>query len=445
MSRRIFSCITELIHMLVVFTFTIHLFGVPGIVSAQLPVAPSDIDRINRGQDYRDPEDIVFETSTCGPSASVGDAYIIGDSITVGAKGQIQTEFESIGASTTINAVVSRSLTTGNLPVNGLSVLDNDRGSFTNSDAVIIALGTNGGISVSNIAETIELVKSVNIKATIYWVNIGVNNDVRDGSAIPYESINQIIESESNNGENYRVIDWAKVVEAKPEIIAEDGLGVHIKTESNSEFSSEIIKSVAGSSTGCSTNLTGADNAEKVWNYMISQGLQPFQVAGFMGNMQAESGFEPRRTEYAYSEKPNLSDTVPLPPNCANSESNSDPTNLGLNCFPGYGLVQWTTTGRKQGLRDIGATTGRSEGDLGLQLDYVWQEINQRTLNKSDMVALYGRISTLEALLQTTSVEAATFLIAREYEIPGDFAGTLPVRTGFARTWLQKFGSGGSS
>jgi hypothetical protein len=414
------------------------------IVYAQIPFTQNDLDRVRKNEYYRDPEEPVIQSATCSSDIPPTTAYLIGDSITVSVKSQINAEFESLGIALTVNAVVSRSLTTGDAETNGLSALSNDAGIIAQNDVAIIALGTNGGISPANITTAINEIRSASTRVKIYWVNVGVNNDKRDGDPIADDSINGTIESESDNGKIYTVVDWKSVVKENPEIIADDGLGVHLTTEGFSNFSSAIGSSVSGNPEGgCSTLLTGTDNPEKVWNYMISKGLQPFQAAGFMGNMQAESGFEPRRTEYAFSEKPNLSDDVPLPPNCANSEANASPDNLGLNCFPGYGLVQWTTTGRKQGLRDLAALSGKSEGDLGVQMDYVWQEINQRILNKSSTVDLYGRVSTIDALLQTTSVEAATFLIAKEYEIPGDFEGTLPVRTGFARSWLQKFGSGG--
>jgi soluble lytic murein transglycosylase-like protein len=48
------------------------------------------------------------------------------------------------------------------------------------------------------------------------------------------------------------------------------------------------------SSGNCSTvNLSGKDNAEKVWNYFKGQGLNDEQVAGIMGNMRQESSFNP--------------------------------------------------------------------------------------------------------------------------------------------------------
>src|SRR5689334_18167388 len=49
-----------------------------------------------------------------------------------------------------------------------------------------------------------------------------------------------------------------------------------------------------------SANLVGSENAEKIYHFFISQGMQPYQAAGIMGNMQAESHFETRLVEYGY-------------------------------------------------------------------------------------------------------------------------------------------------
>ncbi len=46
---------------------------------------------------------------------------------------------------------------------------------------------------------------------------------------------------------------------------------------------------------GASSELSGADNEEKIWNWLIGNGLKPEQAAGIMGNMSSESGLNPFR------------------------------------------------------------------------------------------------------------------------------------------------------
>ena len=47
--------------------------------------------------------------------------------------------------------------------------------------------------------------------------------------------------------------------------------------------------------TGGSTTLAGNGIKEKIWNFLIQNGLNDVQAAGVMGNMEAESGFIPTR------------------------------------------------------------------------------------------------------------------------------------------------------
>ncbi len=48
-----------------------------------------------------------------------------------------------------------------------------------------------------------------------------------------------------------------------------------------------------GSGSITPTSVSGANNKEKVWNFLIDRGLSPEQAAGVMGNLQQESGFDP--------------------------------------------------------------------------------------------------------------------------------------------------------
>lgn len=43
--------------------------------------------------------------------------------------------------------------------------------------------------------------------------------------------------------------------------------------------------------------LTGGSNAEKIWGFLIQQGLTDYQAAGVMGNISAESGYVPTRRQ----------------------------------------------------------------------------------------------------------------------------------------------------
>ena len=43
--------------------------------------------------------------------------------------------------------------------------------------------------------------------------------------------------------------------------------------------------------------LRGKDIAEKVWNFLTDAGINEYGTAGLMGNIQAESGMNPKNLE----------------------------------------------------------------------------------------------------------------------------------------------------
>lgn len=166
-------------------------------------------------------------------------------------------------------------------------------------------------------------------------------------------------------------------------------------------------------STNCSANLTGSENTEKAWNYFISKGLNPIEVAGIAGNIQSESAgtWDPRVIQGN-------------PPTFGDSPVSGK----------GFGLVQWTTEGRQQTLVDRANKVGLPASDLGVQLDYIWWELTEGPYK-----------SVGDKLKNTTDLQTATYLILTEYEAPADIEGNKPVRLSYATALLAKYGSGSSS
>jgi hypothetical protein len=142
--------------------------------------------------------------------------------------------------------------------------------------------------------------------------------------------------------------------------------------------------------------LSGDDNKAKIWNFFISKGLSPLQAAGFMGNIQAESGFNPGIIEGG----------------------------SGI----GFGIVQWSF-GRRTALEDAARAKGVDPADLAFQLDFLWNELQSS----------YGGV--YQELTSAATLEAATYVILEKYEIPADIPGQRPVRLGFAQGILDQFGS----
>lgn len=103
-----------------------------------------------------------------------------------------------------------------------------------------------------------------------------------------------------------------------------------------------------------SIQLAGVDNLAKILNFFMSKGLTLAQAAGIAGNMQAESTLRPDIIQGG-----------------ATAPKNYSPVN-GV----GFGLVQWTFTGRQGPLVNYTKQQGVDITDLGGQLGFVWQELN---------------------------------------------------------------------
>ena len=122
-----------------------------------------------------------------------------------------------------------------------------------------------------------------------------------------------------------------------------------------------------------SSELVGNSNEEKIWFYLTKIAkFSKIQAAGIMGNLQSESGFESQIVQgdtpisefsYNYTKKVDKK-TI----------SKNDFTNKGPN-GGGYGLAQWTSSGRKTQLYDKHSKKNKSIGDLEMQLEYLIEEI----------------------------------------------------------------------
>lgn len=145
-------------------------------------------------------------------------------------------------------------------------------------------------------------------------------------------------------------------------------------------------------------------NAEAVWTFLWERIGNPYGVAGLMGNLQAESGMNPQNLQNSFE--------GPLGMNDRQYTEAVDSLEYQKDQFvgdgAGYGIAQWTYWSRKRGLYEYAEETGRSIGDLGMQLEYLWREIGQE----------YKHV--LLVLLNAKSVREASDAVMLEFEKPAD-------------------------
>jgi len=352
-----------------------------GNLVAAAPISDEQRRLMQSGVSYFNIEDDCGEGTVSG-SGSVaaatapGPVYMLGDSITVGINsaglGDLLKEHQPL----TVDASTGRSITGGGTDGNrlsGLAAVDANPDAIKAAKFIVIGLGTNPGGSVDlaafggQIEQLIGKIKALNSSAPISWLNI-----VSTSSA-QYPERNKIINASAKSG--YSVID------ARAANIPLSGDKIHPNTEGYKALASLIKNKLTGgatdsttsagisccaASTGVSTNLNGKDNIDKVWNYLIGKGLTKIQAAGAMGNLQTEGNFNPKIVErgtWGGRKWGGESDTVPPP--------------VGPAGQPGYGIVQWTSPGRKAGLVSFSEKSNPKlpVNDLGLQLDYMWSEL----------------------------------------------------------------------
>lgn len=140
-------------------------------------------------------------------------------------------------------------------------------------------------------------------------------------------------------------------------------------------------------------------NEVTIWEFLKSQGMTDAGAAGIMGNLDPESGLNPKNLQNSYEGILGYTDET-----YTEAVDSGKYTNF-VNDHAGYGLAQWTYWSRKQNLLNHARNTHRSIGDLTMQLEFLITEL-----------ASYG---LLTALRTATSVREASNLVLLQFERPG--------------------------
>lgn len=130
-------------------------------------------------------------------------------------------------------------------------------------------------------------------------------------------------------------------------------------------------------------------NEKVIWDY-LRQTFNPYATAGIMGNLYAESALKPTNLQGSYEKKLGYTDD-----SYTKAVDNGTYTNF-IKDQAGYGLAQWTYWSRKERLYYYAKNTGRSIGDLYMQLEFLVKELKEN-YNKTCYTPLLNAQSVLEA------------------------------------------------
>lgn len=195
----------------------------------------------------------------------------------------------------------------------------------------------------------------------------------------------------------------------------------------NEDGTTEREDSTGITSSTKSSMIKGTTTGEKIWNFLIGKGLSKTQAAGIMGNLHAESGLIPNNLQNSYNRSLGMTDAE-----YTTRVNNKTYTNFN-NDAAGYGLAQWTSAGRKEGLYNSAVQSGKPIDDLGLQLDYLWSELNGSYKN-----------SVLNPIKSSNTVRDASTIFLQKYEVPKGYkeASTINTRAGYAQSMYDTYGKG---
>lgn len=182
------------------------------------------------------------------------------------------------------------------------------------------------------------------------------------------------------------------------------------------------VTAALGGSTATTEPSAATDNEKAIWDYLYGKIGNAYGVAGLMGNLYAESALRPNNLQNTYEKKLGLSDTQ-----YTAKVDDGSYTNF-VKDSAGYGLAQWTYWSRKQALQEYAKASGKSIGDLDMQLAFIWKELSE------------GYKALLKTLQTATSVKDASTAVLTQYERPADQGASVqPKRAGYGQTYYDKY------
>ena len=164
---------------------------------------------------------------------------------------------------------------------------------------------------------------------------------------------------------------------------------------------------------------------DRVWTYLMTAIGNAYGVAGLMGNLRAESALKPTNLQGTYEKKLGYTnDTYTA------AVDNGTYTGFSTDAA-GYGLAQWTSSGRKKSLLAYARQIGSSIGNLDTQLEYLMKELS-------------GSYKAVLSVLKTAkSVREASDAVLLRFEIPKNRGESVQVkRAGYGEEYYNTYAKG---
>ena len=193
--------------------------------------------------------------------------------------------------------------------------------------------------------------------------------------------------------------------------------------KSKFQYIANEVNKKLGVSTVTGTASTGSDaDNKKIWDYLLKQIGNEYGVAGLMGNILAESAMRSDNMQDTYQSKLGYTDKT-----YTAAVDNGTYNNFAKDSV-GYGLVQWTYHTRKQALLDYAKSKNKSIGDMTMQLEFLFKELNGDFKN------------VMSDLKSAKSVFEASNSVLLKFERPADQSEAVQKkRAGYGQTYYDKY------
>lgn len=158
-----------------------------------------------------------------------------------------------------------------------------------------------------------------------------------------------------------------------------------------------------------------------IWDFLFSKFNNAYVAAGVMGNLYAESGLNPKKLQSSYYSKLGFSNET------YTAAVDSGEYDNFIYDSAGYGIVQWTYWSRKRDLLAFARENGVSIGDLTMQLEFLYKELDaSRAIRNSLMLA--------------KSVREASDIVLLRYEKPLNQSEEVQIkRSNYGEKYYEKF------
>ena len=149
-----------------------------------------------------------------------------------------------------------------------------------------------------------------------------------------------------------------------------------------------------------------------MWDFLYSRTCSIYATAGLIGTINSESSFSSYEIAYYYEEELNMHDdeyTKAVDNGTYRISGYDNAKESFMHDSKGYGITKWTYYKRKGRLYDYAKAAGASVGDIGVQLNFLWYELNTGEFKST----------VLEPLLASTTVRDAATIVVMEFAKPG--------------------------